>query len=334
MGAYNAEAGDQAFRVPISDPTKPEAIVMPVFEQPAADDYRRFGLVLLDGRVYLRGQAGGATMGADFLYRIEADASTTWVNPGVTEIGDIAVGHGTNRVIPPAPGFLSVKTASDEDFRSIGDPAYIYSHIVEQRASGTSWERKLAYEADLYLIGENLYLLGAKDVFEASSQICRVNIRTGENTVLHPATVRTFSVRAGRIYFINEQKQLSSMNLAGGDIKILTDATAETFAVTENDIYYVASADLEIYRLSDGASINPGAQAKQTGGFIDNITGDAWRRYDCFAMAGDYLSCMFAVSDTNPYTVFLISPAGDIVYQAGEEADQLAIDGDKIYIVR
>jgi hypothetical protein len=99
-------------------------------------------------------------------------------------------------------------------------------------------------------------------------------------------------------------------------------------------VYYVSSADREIHRLSNGATVNPGAEAYRVPAAPDKLAADEAFFYSGFGRDGDYLICSFRPTETNPYAFFILSPEGKTVYQGGAEGARPIIDGDRFYLLK
>jgi hypothetical protein len=325
--------GKNVLRAPVSNPSNPVIVLR---EAEIGDWHGTLKGHKFEDKTFLYMPVGSPTMGTDLLYCVEDDGSLTRVDQFVTEIDGISVRIGASIVAGAPLDNLTVKTVDDAEFRKIGDPNFCYGNVVSYDGNYLSITRKQAYEADLYYMGRYLYLLGADraEFSQSSSKICRVNVDTGENTVLNQAAADKFYIRDGSIYFMNEKKQLSTMDLDGGSVKTLLDTSVKTFVLFGDDVYYVSSEDDGIFRFSDGVSVNPGAKALHTMSARDNLTGKEFIRYDCFAVEDQYLWCSFQLTDVNPYSAFLISREGNIVYQYGPEADKLLIDGNNFYILK
>lgn len=302
-GHYYYEGEDGAiYQSPTDRPEQANKVYqLPVWSYGDGNAYATSSLSVKDDEAWLVYHQGGAIMGSDHYVKLKQDGTVEEAERGYLtfrSFGDVTIKVGQG--VPPGPNNLYMKAAGQE-YKPIGDPAYLY---------GWNWEQTEASSGggaskDLYLVNNHVYLMAfhmGKDT--DVSRIHKVNIETGETARVSDLKAKSFVIEGETMYFTSEGK-LYRLPLAGGKEELLptTEAVSEDFAiqVLNGKVYYVGAADQALYAAGTDASLHAGGK----------VTG--------LKLEKDYLIGSFAKENGNPYGMIVFDKEGEAVYRSADD---------------
>jgi hypothetical protein len=298
------------YSAPLSDPAQAK----PVYQLPKWDYgsgesvYAGLG-VFANGKPYLSYRQGGATMGYNYLARLNPNGVEEELTPNTMEFQDVSICVARTSTGEPMTDNLSVKIPDDASFRTIGDPELDHS------------------PNDVSLFGNFVYTAASPDYGKTHEwpghyYIYKTNIQTGESVKLLEETIwnagsGVIFVDAGnnRIRFMNARRMLMETDLNGEGLRQVPDMDRpiSQFAVTDSDIYYVDAETEALHRVSDGQALYP--EAKVSGLRTDR---------------DGYVWCTFYPEDE--YYRIIFDPVGNQIYQGGHR-DKVLIYQDTFVFV-
>lgn len=317
--AYYEGTNGRIMRSPLSDSASARAVYqLPLWSYGDGTTYVYAGLDTGDGAARLSYHQGGATMGTDYLIRLNDDGTTTLLNnTGFTikSFGDKSIRYWTG----PAPGAgnLSIKTGGSE-WHQLGSPDYLYGWIWEINGEGSG----CSGSKDACLVGDELYILAfdtrAKN---AVTGICKVNINTSQTARISERQVSAFQIEGDYIYY-SSQGGMYRYSISSGReelLKKLVQAPGgiKSFMIFNESIFWQNDQDLNLYDF-EGNNVNPGAVLDDMKTAGDN---------------GEYLVCTFQDTPEAKYRVMIFDKTGDVIFKTSDKAygRNISISGSTLW---
>jgi len=340
---YEGKNG-KIYQAPISDTSK----VKEVYSLPKSgigSDYVYAGLHIKNNQAILTYHIGGATMGSDYVIRLNPDGTNETIDSGYSyleDFGDITI--RVNQGVPPFTNNLTIKynknigTANDQ-FESIGDPNYIYGWDVEPCSDGTSYGRS----KNLYLRGDQVFVLGCRDARQEDSHIGGtghisgvyiVNIKTDETERITKNSARAFQIHGDTLYFLSGENMLYKKSLAfseGGVVsnveELMATGMVNEFVVTNGHVFYATAEYFlpddkryvengQLYKVGSTASLNPK-------GIVAGLE-----------VQEGYVIATFTAESESPYKLMVINKDGTVIYKTSEEASRVFINNGQLVFVK
>ncbi len=308
-GDYFYYEGDKGiiYQALVADSSKRKA----VYELPMwtyGDSYVYPSLETLDGKAMLFYHQGGAVMGTDYTIILNEDGTNEVFSVGYrnkVDFGDVIV--DVSHFPPPYPNNLSIKKAGEEEFKPIGNPAYIYGWVYNVGSSRS---------INLHRIGDEIYILA--NIYDerdkGTTGIHRVNINTGETVRICEESARQFMIEGNMIYFMDLEGHLYKIAVDGNKAEKLTDFTVSNFTVLNNIVYYVTQEDkgLELFKLGESASVNPAGRVKK---LVSSYEG--------------YVYCIF--ENNSLYKLIVFNKDGAEVFKTNSNIRFAWIDNNRLF---
>jgi len=336
---YYEDTKGRIIQVALDSPEKRKTVYqLPVWSY-GEGEYVASKLYVENGQAYLAYHQGGATMGSDWLFRLNDDGTAEELQNSYWRVkifGDKTFTYWTGGA--PGPGNLSMK-AGDGELRQLGDPDYLYGWawtIDEDGSSGGSGSD------DVYLAGDDLYILAFKYPIYSSADgrkpnattgIHRVDINTGETVRVSDKKVLAFKMEGDFLYYhsdgafyrqsvkdgkeelirqvvVPEQEVSPNISLPG-------PRGIENFLVLNGKIYWMKRDDQALYDI-DGKNLNEGA-------VLDSMA--------IMGSNGEYFVATFEETDTAKYRIMVFDRDGNVVFKTSDKAycRNISIFGDRIY---
>jgi hypothetical protein len=322
---YESTAG-QIMMTSLEDTTQSKMIYqLPLWSYGDGEYYVNSGLYVEDGEAYLSYHQGGATMGADVLYKLNSDGSTDLIN-NVSRSVYKYFGNRTIRYYAgPAPNPNNLyMMEEDGEWVNIGDTdntiLYGWAYEANDTGGGGGGYSEYAYmnEDDLYILG---YPMPEEITEPETNGIYRVNVLTNETTRLSEKEALSFRMDDDYLYYTN----------SGGFYRIsITDESEELikqfdiekcsigdFQVLNGRIYWQDDTTDTLFDL-EGNELN-------SGGELDGMK-----------LSGDndeYLVCTFKETPDSKYRIMVFDKDGEVVFKTSDKAycRNISIWGDAIY---
>jgi hypothetical protein len=256
---------------------------------PEKDTYVKYSLSVRNDEAYLQYHQGGGIMGYNAHIILNKDGTYTEYNCtlGYKKYDNITI--ECMDFLPPGPGNLRIKYNNKIE-KAIGSDSILYGWNYSDYSSICS---------DIYLINNNVYVVGVNLQKEKLGGIYKVNIKTNETTKLNDRCIAHFKMNNEFIYFIDNNR-LYKLSLNGGKEDIIpSEEGIRYFELFNENIYYVNDSD-KLYKLGSNKPIN--AEGKVT----------------TFKIHDDYLIVTFKEEKINPYRMIVIDKEGKIVFKTAD----------------
>lgn len=259
--------------------------------------------------VYLSYHQGGATMGADYLFLMNDDGTTTELQSSYHHIkifGDKIVTSFDGPFNPS--GNLDLQIGEAGSVEKLGDVDYRYVW----NTANTVWD-------NIYLIGDNIYILAVKNNELGEKDwskmgICKVNLSTKTTTRISAKDTTSFQLDGGYLYYHNDGCLYRIAVTDGREetVKQLIDppGAIQQYAILGGNVYWQNESDQHLYDLN-GSSLNPGAELIGM-----KISGDN----------DEYLICSFRETDLSKYRILVFDKAGNQVFKSSDTAQVNSIN--------
>jgi len=313
---YYGDPKGMICQAPIDSPDRVRKIYqLPMWSY--GDSYVSYGLSEKEGKVWLSYHQGGAVMGADYYIKLNQDGTYEDVEAGYLtfkSFGDVTV--MVNQGVPPGSNNLMLKYGKGE-YKSVGDPAYLYGWAWEQTADSSGG----SHSGDIYLKDDMIYILAFnRQSGTGMSMVHSVDISTNETTRISNLPTKAFKLEGESIYCESGGK-LYKIPLGGGKAMELPTAgnASESIdiQVLEGNVYYASAQNGELYKAGVEQSLNP--SGKVTAMKIDD---------GC-------LVCTFEEEISSLYRIMVLDKSGDIVFRTSDVAElsNVSVENGKVYYV-
>lgn len=262
---------------------------------------------------------GGPTMGSYHNIWLKEDGTFEEIDSGnsVMEIFDeyqIRINQG----VPPFKNNLQIKKYGENDYNSIGNPDYIYGWIW--RLDGiTKSSHNVIRSNDLYLIDDNVYVLGYYDKvnFGSIPGIYRININNNETIRLCGNEATSFKIVDDKIYFTDQNQYIYQVPLSGGKAELLVKEAVGLYDVLGGKLYYsLKDKNYQLYIYGSDESVNPEGILKN----LENQNG--------------YMVAVFDKSSKSQYKMMIFNDSGKMIFKTIENILLVRIENGKIVFVK
>jgi hypothetical protein len=292
-----------------------------------------------DGNAYLTFHNGGATMGTDYVFRLNSDGATLisnsrnvlksfkdkefqwWVGPA------------------PGPGNLYMKTPNTIDsadltypgWEKIGSMDYLYGWYwnINDVPGTESISEGGTGSGDCYLNGDDLYILGfdtraAADYIKnggtkTTTGLYQVNIKTNETKRITDQEVTGFKAEGDYIYYHNRYVELFKYNISEKiEYPIQSKLERgnnfiEKFEVLGGHIYFESGVDHGLYD-SNYETIGWGVRELK-------LTGSN----------KEYVVCTLSGDNELPDRIIIFDNTGKKVFRSSDDSYSITVEGNKVY---
>ena len=317
---YYEDDKGQIVQAPLSDTSSLKAVYqLPVWTYGDGKTLVYADLYVKNGQAFLSYHQGGATMGTDYLIKLNDDGTTTLINDtrySIKTFGDKSFKYWTGPA--PGPGELFIQDKAGE-WHPLGNPDLLYGwawQVGENHSGGGPSE-------DVYLVGDDLYILGFDFMHadKSTTGIYKVNISTSETSRISEKEVTAFQIEGDYIYY-SSQGNMYRYSLIDGKEELLKELVKASnsiaeFVVLNGNVYWQDGLDRNLYNL-EGEGLNPGAE-------LDSIK-----------LAGDndeYLVCTFKETSQSKYRIMVFDRNSNVVFKTSDKAysNNIYITGNTIY---
>ncbi|MGE5391126.1 MAG: DUF5050 domain-containing protein [Deltaproteobacteria bacterium] len=318
---YYANEKGQIIQAKLADPSQMKTVYQLPLWVCKSTGYVYPKLFVENGIVYLRYRLGGASMGSDFVFRLNDDGTTEELrnSDGMIKVfGDKSFSYWTGAT--PGPHNLSMKIG-DGEYKPLGSPDYLYGWAWTVKEDGGRGGRP---SDDVYLVGDDLYILAYKDPDRMGSTngIYRLDINTGEMVRVSDKEVMAFKMEGNLLYYYSngtfyrqsikdkKEEEIRQVVVPGSE-------DIENFLVLNGKIYWMKSYDQSLYDI-EGKNLNEGAA-------LDDMA--------IMGSSGEYLVCTFRETNTSKYRIMVFDRGGNVVFKTSDKAccPNISIFGDRIY---
>ncbi len=317
---YYEDARGQIIQAPLSDTSRSKAVYqLPTWTYGDGKTLVYASLYTEDGQAFLAYHQGGATMGTDYLIRLNDDGATTLLNDTRyfnKNFRDISIKYWVGPA--PGPGELSIK-GEDGEWHPLGNPNLLYGwawRVSENQSGG-------GFSEDVYLVGDDLHILGfdIKAEYTSTTGIYKVNINTNETVRLSEREVTAFKIEGDYIYYASEGSFYRYSMSEGTEelLKELVNAPNKIgkFLVLNGNVYWQDGLNKNLYNL-EGENLNSGAEIEgmKLGG--DNK---------------EYMVCTFKETPNSKYRIMVFDKNGDVAFKTSDNAylPSIYITGKLLY---
>jgi len=311
---YEGNKG-KIYQAPIKNPSKvKEVYQLPIWSYGDGNTYVRAGLETVNGSVILKYHQGGAVMGADYMIKINEDGTNDIIDSGYFNLKEfqngvkVRVNHG----VPPSQNNLYIKEKGEEEFKSVGDPDYIYGWVWQNDKAGQGGSGS----KDLYMIGDDIYTLAYFKPEEAygTTGIHKVNVKTGKTERVSDYSTQKFEIHDDTIYFVDLNNYLYRMNINDKYAEKLVDLPISKFVVLGDQAYYVIEgSETELYKYGQNIPVNQG-------GIVT-----------CLFAKDGFIVCTFDKNSSSKYSMIILNDEGNIIFKTTRNIKRVKIDNRKIY---
>ncbi|MEA4926179.1 MAG: DUF5050 domain-containing protein [Syntrophomonadaceae bacterium] len=314
---YYEGADGRIYQAPVSNPSSRRL----VYQLPLngwGSGYALAALQTDNGRAILKYHTGGATMGSDHLVWLQEDGTVQEIDNGYSSLKiyddyTVRVEHG----FQPFANNLQIKKNRETEYMKVGDPAYTFGRFIAD--NGATRSAKSNY--DLYLIGDEIYVLGYLDYYQndnpfATTGIYRVNINTDATVRLCDQEADGFKIVNETIYFTDRNHYLYQVPLSGGQAELLVDQAVDLYEVFQGKVYYSLAGDKQLFTIGSGEPINPGGQLNK------------------LEVQDGYLVAIFDKDRKSSYKMMVINNEGKVLYKTIENVLLVRIENGKIVFVK
>jgi hypothetical protein len=276
-----------------------------------------------NGKALLSYHTGGATMGSDHLIWLKEDGSFEEIDSGysVMKIYDDYTIRVEQRFSFNVNN-LQVKRNGEKDYVNKGNPDYSYGMFIYEYGVGSNGGRNGQPSKDLYLIGDEIYVLGyygyyMDDNNAATTGIYKVNINNNEQVRLCDNEVTSFKVVKDTIYFTDQNQFIYKIPLTGGQAELLIDEAVNLYEVLEGKLYYsLKDKNNQLYIYGSDESVN-------TGGILKSLE-----------VQNGYMVAIFDKFSESQYKMMIFNDNGKLLYKSIENVLLVRIENGKVVFVK
>jgi len=216
---------------------------------------------------------------------------------------------------------LQIKKTGEKDYTNIGNPDYSYGMYIHETGSGNNKSRGGSPSKDLYLINDEIYVLGYYGYYleennAATTGIYRVNINSNEQVRLCDNEVTSFKILDDTIYFADQSNLIYKVSLAGGKAELLVDEAVNSYEVLEGKLYYSLQENNQLYIYGNVESVNPGGILKS------------------LEVQNGYMVAIFDKLSESQYKLMIFNEEGKVLYKSIENVLLVRIDNGKVVFVK
>jgi hypothetical protein len=217
---------------------------------------------------------------------------------------------------------LQVKRNGEKDYVNKGNPDYSYGMFIYEYGVGSNGGRNGQPSKDLYLIGDEIYVLGyygyyMDDNNAATTGIYKVNINNNEQVRLCDNEVTSFKVVKDTIYFTDQNQFIYKIPLTGGQAELLIDEAVNLYEVLEGKLYYsLKDKNNQLYIYGSDESVN-------TGGILKSLE-----------VQNGYMVAIFDKFSESQYKMMIFNDNGKLLYKSIENVLLVRIENGKVVFVK
>jgi len=311
---YENEKG-QIIQAKLADPSQMKTVYqLPSWVCNKFTGYVYPKLFVENGIVYL-----SYSMVSEFVFRLNDDGTTEELRNRDKVFGDKSFRYWIGRGMP-GPGNLAMKIG-DGEYKPLGSPDYLYGWAWTVKEDGG---RGGAHSDDVYLVGDDLYILAYKnpDRMDSTNGIYKMDINTGEMVRVSDKEVMAFKMEGNSLYYYSDgtfyrqsikdkkEEEIRQVVVPGSEY-------IENFLVLNGKIYWKKCFDPTLYDI-EGKNLNEGAA-------FDDMA--------IMGSSGQYLVCTFKETNTAKYRIMVFDRGGNVVFMTSDKAccPNISIFGDRIY---
>jgi len=309
------------YQAPVNYPANTKEVYkLPGSEHGFAYDFT--ALRTENGKALLSYHTGGATMGSDHLIWLKDDGTSEMLDSGYSlmKMYDDYTVRVEQRFSFNVDN-LQIKKTGEKDYTNIGNPDYSYGMYIHETGSGNNKSRGGSPSKDLYLINDEIYVLGYYGYYleennAATTGIYRVNINSNEQVRLCDNEVTSFKILDDTIYFADQSNLIYKVSLAGGKAELLVDEAVNSYEVLEGKLYYSLQENNQLYIYGNVESVNPGGILKS------------------LEVQNGYMVAIFDKLSESQYKLMIFNEEGKVLYKSIENVLLVRIDNGKVVFVK
>lgn len=318
---YYEGANGIIYQAPVNNP----ASAKEVYKLPEAENGFVYGSTSLktdNGKALLSYHTGGATMGSDHLIWLKDDGTSEVLDRGYSLMklyDDYTV--RVEQRFPFNEKNLQIRKNNEQEYKNIGNSDYSYGMYIYELGSGNNRSRGGRPSKDLYLINNDIYVLGyygyyLEDNNVATTGIYRVNINTNEQVRLCDNEVTSFKIVDNTIYFADQNNFIYKVPLNGGKAELLVDEAVNLYEVLEGKLYYSLKDYNQLYFYGNEGSVNPGGILKS------------------LEVQNGYMVAIFDKISESQYKLMIFNEDGKVIYKSIENVLLVRIDNGKVVFIK
>lgn len=321
---YYEGKGGIIYQTPVNDPASAKKVYeLPDMSYQGFAHYDYFtSLKTENGKAFLSYHTGGATMGSDHLIWLKDDGTYEVLDGGYSlmKMYDDYTVRVEQRFSFNVDN-LQIKKTGEKDYTNIGNPDYSYGMYIHETGSGNNKSRGGSPSKDLYLINDEIYVLGYYGYYleennAATTGIYRVNINSNEQVRLCDNEVTSFKIVDDTIYFADQNNFIYKVQLAGGKAERLVDEAVNSYEVLEGKLYYSLKDNNQLYVYGNESSVNPGGILKS------------------LEVQNGYMVAIFDKLSESQYKLMIFNKDGIVLYKSIENVLLVRIDNGKVVYVK
>lgn len=318
---YYEGANGIIYQANVNDPANAKEVYkLPESEHGFAYDFT--SLKTENGKALLSYHTGGATMGSDHLIWLKDDGTSEVLDSGYSlmKIYDDYTVRVEQRFTFDVNN-LQIKKTGEKDYINIGNQDYSYGKYIYEQGSGDNKSRSGRTSKDLYLINDEIYVLGyygyyLEDNNAATTGIYRVNINSNEQVRLCDNEVTSFKIVDDTIYFADQNNLIYKIPVAGGKAEMLVDEAVNSYEVLEGKLYYSLKDNNQLYVYGNEESVNPGGILKS------------------LEVQNGYMIAIFDKLSESQYKLMIFNEDGKVLYKSIENVLLVRIENGKVVFVK
>lgn len=293
-----------------------------IYQLPKSDyygpEYVYASLKTENGKALLTYHTGGVTMGSDHLIWLREDGVSEKLDVGYSLLkiyGDYLI--RVNQRFPASRNNLQTKKYGEGDYKSAGDPDYVYGVI--RTFHNDAGSQSLKPSDDLYLEDDEIYVLGYYGTEDPDSEmgIYKVNILTNATERICKEPASGFKIVDDTIYFTDLNDSLYRVSLTGGRAEKLVEEPVTHYNVLNGKIYYsLKNNNEQLYVYGDEAPVNPDG----TLGSLETQDG--------------YMVALFDKESKAQYKMMIFDDSGKVIYKTIEKVLLVRIQNGKVVFVK
>ena len=319
---YYEGKGGIIYQAPVENPENAKQ----VYVLPDLGDGLGYSFTTLkteNSKVFLKYHTGGATMGSDHLILLNEDGTYRVLDDGYSYALMKFYDDYTIRVAqhPFAVDNLEIKKKGAQDYDKLGMKDYSYGIYIKEHGTGSDKSRSGSPSNDLYLINDEIYVLGHygyldENIENSTTGIYKINIKSNKQTRLCDNEVVTFKIVNDVIYFKDENSRIYKIPLEGGIAELLVNEEVDSYEILEGKLYYSLKDKKQLYVYGNEEPVNPNGILKS------------------LEVQNGYMVAIFDKLSESQYKLMIFNEEGKVLYKSIENVLSVRIDNGKIVFVK
>lgn len=205
-----------------------------------------------DGSVFFSYHVGGAVMGSDIYYRVNADGKAEMAASGYLDFqyyddGMVKLSYA----VPPDSGNLYYQKNGEEKPGELGNTSFIYGWVCQPDGG------LLSSKSDLPIIDGWVYVSAFdSQKNDDKNKIYRININNKQHELVSDIPASKFLIVKDKIYFIgSENSKLYRQELNSKHASIVVNSPVQEFLVDQQFIYYTPPESRAWFRADQEGNI-------------------------------------------------------------------------------